>query len=145
MKDSRFKIFGRIFNPINPVAQEHLGYPTQKPLALLERIIAASSNRCEMVLDPFCGCGTAIEAAERFRAENGSALMLPILLFRQSIEGRLKKAFGEKIVGSYKIFGRPKDADDARALAARDWLEFQKWAVFALGGCQRIVLALTAA
>ena len=119
-------------NPINPVAQERLGYPTQKPLALLERIIAASSNRCEMVLDPFCGCGTAIEAAERL--ERKWIGIDVTYLAVHVIEGRLKKAFGEKIVGSYKIFGRPKDADDARALAARDWLEFQKWAVFALGG-----------
>ena len=51
--------------PINARAQERLGYPTQKPRALLERIIAASSNPGDVVLDPFCGCGTAVDAADR--------------------------------------------------------------------------------
>lgn len=51
--------------PVNSQAQERLGYPTQKPLALLDRIISASSSPGEVVLDPFCGCGTAIEAAQR--------------------------------------------------------------------------------
>jgi len=50
---------------INSQAQERLGYPTQKPLALLERIIAASSNEGDVVLDPFCGCGTAVHAAQK--------------------------------------------------------------------------------
>ena len=52
-------------SPINAMAKERLGYPTQKPEALLERIISASSNEGDVVLDPFCGCGTAIAAAER--------------------------------------------------------------------------------
>src|SRR6202451_1132257 len=51
--------------PINSQAQERLGYPTQKPVALLERIIAASSNPDDVVLDPFCGCGTAVHAAQK--------------------------------------------------------------------------------
>ena len=58
-------IFGTDIPPINPRAKERLGYPTQKPEALLERIISASSNEGDVVLDPFCGCGTAIAAAER--------------------------------------------------------------------------------
>src|SRR5262249_22327048 len=51
--------------PINSQAQERLGYPTQKPVALLERIISASSNPGDLVLDPFCGCGTAVHAAQK--------------------------------------------------------------------------------
>ena len=54
-------------HPINSQAQERLGYPTQKPEALLERIIKASSNEGDMVLDPFCGCGTAIAVAEKLK------------------------------------------------------------------------------
>jgi DNA modification methylase len=54
---------------------EYLGYPTQKPLALLERIICASSNEGDVVLDPFCGCGTAVHAAEKLKRQQGTALM----------------------------------------------------------------------
>ena len=56
-------------NPINSQAQERLGYPTQKPIALLERIIQASSNEGDIVLDPFCGCGTAVAAAEKLKRQ----------------------------------------------------------------------------
>ena len=52
--------------PINAAARERLGYPTQKPVALLERIIQASSNEGDVVLDPFCGCGTTVAAAQKF-------------------------------------------------------------------------------
>jgi DNA modification methylase len=117
---------------INPVGGERLGYPTQKPLALLERVIAASSHPGGVVLDPFCGCGTAIEAAERLdrRWIGIDVTYLAIHV----IERRLEKAFGARIKDGYSLYGRPKDANDARALAGRDWLEFQKWAVIALGG-----------
>jgi site-specific DNA-methyltransferase (adenine-specific) len=112
--------------------EERLGYSTQKPLALLKRIIAASSNKGDVVLDPFCGCGTAIEAAEEL-GRDWIGIDVTYLAIHV-IEGRLIKAFGPEIKERYKLFGRPKDANDARALAARDWLEFQKWAVFELGG-----------
>jgi DNA modification methylase len=112
--------------------EERLGYSTQKPLALLKRIVEASSNEGEIVLDPFCGCGTAIEAAEDLK-RRWIGIDVTYLAIHV-IEGRLVKAFGPGIKNTYKLFGRPEDADDARALAARDWLEFQKWAVFALGG-----------
>ena len=55
--------------PINAMAQERLGYPTQKPLPLLERIIQASSHEADSILDPFCGCGTAIHAAQKLRRQ----------------------------------------------------------------------------
>ena len=59
--------------PINSQAAERLGYPTQKPEALLERIIRASSNEGDVVLDPFCGCGTTIAVAQTAQARRGSA------------------------------------------------------------------------
>jgi DNA modification methylase len=117
---------------INSQAQERLGYSTQKPIALLERIIRTSSNEDDVVLDPFCGCGTAIEAAENLK-RRWIGIDVTYLAIHV-IEGRLAKAFGPTIKDRYQLFGRPKDANDARALAARDWLEFQKWAVFQLGG-----------
>jgi DNA modification methylase len=117
---------------IGGTSPERLKYPTQKPLALLERIILASSNKGDVILDPFCGCGTAIEAAEKLEREWIGIDVTYLAI--HVIEGRLIKAFGPKIKDSYQLFGAPKDAEDARALAARDWLEFQKWAVFKLGG-----------
>lgn len=111
---------------------EKLGYPTQKPVGLLERIIRTSSKPDDVVLDPFCGCGTAIHAAERL-GRRWIGIDVTYLAIHV-IEQRLVKAFGPGIKGSYTLYGRPEDAEDARALAARDWLEFQKWAVFTLDG-----------
>jgi len=99
---------------------------------LLERIIATSSNEGDIVLDPFCGCGTAIEAAHKLKRKWIGIDVTYLAI--HVIENRLHKAFGTEIKEIYKLFGQPKDDDDARALAARDWLEFQKWAVFTLGG-----------
>jgi len=110
--------------PINSQAQERLGYPTQKPQALLERIVGASSNEGQVVLDPFCGCGTSIHAAQKLRrAWIGIDIThLAISL----IEKRLKDAFpGIK----YEVHGTPKDIDGARDLAMRDKYQFQWWAV----------------
>ncbi|MEX2115243.1 MAG: DNA methyltransferase [Bacteroidota bacterium] len=110
--------------PINSQAQERLGYPTQKPLALLERVIAASSNEGDTVLDPFCGCGTTIHAAQKLRREwiGIDITHLAISL----IEKRLNDAFpGIK----YEVHGTPKDIDGARTLALRDKYQFQWWAV----------------
>jgi len=106
------------------LSAERLGYPTQKPLALLERIISASSNEGDVVLDPFCGCGTAIHAAHKLHRQwiGIDITHLAISL----IEKRLKDAFpGIK----YEVHGTPKDLDGARDLAARDKYQFQWWAV----------------
>lgn len=111
-------------HPINSQAQERQGYPTQKPLALLERIIAASSNEGDIVLDPFCGCGTTIHAAQKLKRKwiGIDITHLAISL----IEKRLKDAFpGIK----YEVHGTPKDLDGARDLAKRDKYQFQWWAV----------------
>jgi len=110
--------------PINSQAQERLGYPTQKPLALLERIIHASSKEGDVILDPFCGCGTATHAAQKLRREwiGIDITHLAISL----IEKRLKDAFpGIK----YEVHGTPKDLEGARDLAMRDKYQFQWWAV----------------
>jgi len=115
--------------PINSQAQERLGYPTQKPLALLERIIAASSNPGDVVLDPFCGCGTAVHAAEKLGRQwiGIDITHLSIAL----IEKRLRNAFPGL---AFTTEGRPKSLDDALELARRDKHEFQKWLVTWVGG-----------
>ena len=111
-------------SPINSQAQERLGYPTQKPQALLERILATSSNEGDVVLDPFCGCGTTIHAAQKLRRPwiGIDITHLAISL----IEKRLKDAFPGI---EYEVHGTPKDLDGARDLAARDKYQFQWWAV----------------
>ncbi len=114
--------------PINSQAQERLGYPTQKPLALLERIIAASSNEGDLVLDPFCGCGTTVHAAQKL---NRRWIGIDIThLAIHLIKRRLTEAF-PKI--AFDIVGEPKDLDGARVLALQDKYEFQKWALSMIG------------
>ena len=110
-------------------AAERLGYPTQKPVALLERIISASSNRGDVVLDPFCGCGTTVHAAQKLKRRwiGIDVTHLAIAL----IERRMKQAFPRI---KYEVHGVPKDADGARDLAERDKHEFQKWIVATIGG-----------
>jgi len=103
---------------------ENLGYPTQKPLALLERIIEASSNPFDVVFDPFCGCGTAVHAAAKLdRFWIGIDIThLAVSL----IERRLKDAFPGIF---FEVHGTPKDIGGARDLAARDKYQFQWWAI----------------
>ena len=110
--------------PLNSQAQERLGYPTQKPLALLERIIAASSSPGDVVLDPFCGCGTAVHAAEKLGRQwiGIDVTHLAISL----IEKRLRDAFPTV---AFTVEGTPKDLASAQDLAARDKYQFQWWAV----------------
>jgi site-specific DNA-methyltransferase (adenine-specific) len=110
--------------PINSQAQERLGYPTQKPLALLERIIAASSNEGDVVLDPFCGCGTAIHAAQKLGRQwiGIDVTHLAISL----IERRMRAAFPDV---AFSVEGTPRDLASAEDLAARDKYQFQWWAV----------------
>jgi site-specific DNA-methyltransferase (adenine-specific) len=110
--------------PINSQAQERLDYPTQKPLALLERIISASSNEGDLVLDPFCGCGTTVHAAQKL---NRRWIGIDVThLAIHLIQRRLKDAFPGL---QFDIGGVPKDLDGARALALQDKYEFQKWAL----------------
>lgn len=115
-------------SPINSQARERLGYPTQKPLALLERIIAASSNPGDLVLDPFCGCGTAVHAAQKLGRDwiGIDVTCLAIGL----IERRLQDAFPGL---RFAVHGTPQTLEDAVDLAKRDKYQFQWWAVGLVG------------
>lgn len=110
--------------------KERLGYPTQKPIALLERIVSLSSNPGDVVLDPFCGCGTAVHAAQKLGRRWIGIDITP--LATNLIRDRLQQAFtGLKV----EIEGWPKDMDGARALATLpDRYHFQDWAVIEVGG-----------
>ena len=110
--------------PINSMAQERLGYPTQKPLALLERIIAASSNEGDVVLDPFCGCGTAVHAAQKLGRQWIGIDITHLAI--HLIEKRLNDAFPGI---AYEVHGTPKDLESAQDLAARDKHQFELWAL----------------
>ncbi len=113
--------------PLNSQAAERLGYPTQKPEALLERIIQASSNEGDVVLDPFCGCGTAIAAAQKL---NRCWLGIDITCLAVSlIKHRLHSAFGDDIKKMYQVIGEPTAVSDAASLAADDPYQFQWWAL----------------
>jgi len=107
--------------------KEDLGYDTQKPLALLERIISASSNKGDVVLDPFCGCGTAVVAAHKLKRKwiGIDITHLAINLMRV----RLKDSFGIKA----EVIGEPVDLAGARALAQQDRYQFQWWALGLIG------------
>jgi DNA modification methylase len=110
---------------INSQAKERLGYDTQKPLALLDRIISASSNPGDVVLDPFCGCGTTIHAAQKLDRQwiGIDITYLAINLIKR----RLKDAFGEEI--EFEEKGQPTDFGGAKQLAENDKFQFQHWAL----------------
>ena len=112
--------------PIGSRARERLGYPTQKPESLLERIINASSNEGDVVLDPFCGCGTATAAAERLKRRwiGIDITHLAITLIRH----RLNDAFGGKL-RQYQVIGVPEDLAGAAALAQENRYQFEWWAL----------------
>jgi site-specific DNA-methyltransferase (adenine-specific) len=110
--------------PMHNLAAERLGYPTQKPLALLERLIQATSNPGDTVLDPFCGCGTTIHAAQKL-GRHWTGIDITHLAI-SLIEKRLRDAFAGI---TFDIHGTPKDLEGARALAAQDKYQFQWWAV----------------
>lgn len=104
---------------------ERLGYPTQKPEALLERIIRASSNEGDTVLDPFCGCGTAIIVAQRLgRHWTGIDVTQAAIVV---IKKRLRDAFGDRV--AFKVIGEPVSLPDAEALARQEPYQFQWWAL----------------
>jgi len=115
--------------PINSQAKERLGYPTQKPLPLLERIIECSSNEGDVVLDPFCGCGTTIDAAQALNRRwiGIDITHLAIALIKWRLETRFQKR------AEYEIHGEPVDVSGARALAELDRYQFQWWVVSLLG------------
>ena len=108
---------------------ERLGYPTQKPLALLERIINASSNPGDLVLDPFCGCGTTIDAAEKLGRK---WIGIDITQLATSlIKNRLRDTYGDKI--EIVTVGEPTTPNEASILAEQDKYQFQWWALGLVG------------
>ena len=110
--------------PVNSQAKERLGYPTQKPLALLERIIQASSNPGDIVLDPFCGCGTAVHAAQKLSRQwiGIDITWLAIALVRRRMQDAFPGLHVEEI-------GSPVDLTGARALAAAKPAQFEYWVI----------------
>lgn len=117
--------------PINSQSAERLGYPTQKPLALLERIIKASSHEGDIVLDPFCGCGTAVDAAQalgrRWIGMDVSVLAINV------IRARLEDVHGPNVMTDVEVTGIPTSLEAARTLFQRDPFEFERWAVDLVG------------
>jgi len=113
---------------INSMAKERMGYPTQKPLALLERIIKASSNEGDIILDPFCGCGTAIVAAQKLKRKwiGMDITHLAVGLMEQ----RIKELFGI----TPKVIGNPASFNSAENLFKRSPLDFERWAVTRIDG-----------
>jgi len=110
---------------LNQTAKERLGYPTQKPQALLERIIEASSNKGDVVLDPFCGCGTTVHAAQKL-GRKWIGIDITYLAINL-IKHRLEDAFGSEV--QYEEKGQPTDFGSAKALAELDKWQFQQWAL----------------
>ena len=112
--------------PIGAHAKERLGYPTQKPIALLDRIIRDSSNEGDIVLDPFCGCGTAIEAARRLGRR-----WIGIDISSFAIDLIRERRLQDKTIPAEGI---PYDLESARKLAAEKPFNFESWAVTRLRG-----------
>ncbi|HVB72477.1 MAG TPA: DNA methyltransferase [Ktedonobacteraceae bacterium] len=110
--------------PIGAQAAERLGYPTQKPLALLERIIQASSNPGDIILDSFCGCGTAIAAAQKLGRRWIGIDITHLSIALQKY--RLQEMFPDI---KFKVVGEPEDIGAAKQLAQDDRYQFQWWAL----------------
>ena len=118
-------------SPINSMATERLGYQTQKPEALLERVIRSSSNEGDVILDPFCGCGTAVSVAQHL---NRGWIGIDIThLAIGLIKRGLADAFGESVRTTYEVIGEPVDIPGARELATTEPYQFQWWALSLVG------------
>jgi len=113
--------------PLNSQAAERLGYPTQKPLSLLERIISIASNPGDVVLDPFCGCGTTVDAAERLGRKWIGIDITYIAV--DLILKRLQHSYGPQILSGIEVNGIPSDLASAQALFERSPFDFERWAV----------------
>jgi site-specific DNA-methyltransferase (adenine-specific) len=110
--------------PIAAQAAERLGYPTQKPLTLLERIVSVSSNPGDLVLDPFCGCGTTIAAAQKLGRRWIGIDITHLSIALQKY--RLQQMFPEL---TFKVVGEPQSTQSARQLAQDDRFQFEWWAL----------------
>lgn len=113
--------------PISSHAKERLGYPTQKPEPLLERIIESSSKPSDVVLDPFCGCGTTIAVANRL---DRKWVGIDITYLAVAL---IKSRLSDAGTSDYTVLGEPTTADDAAQLAADDPYQFQWWALGLIG------------
>lgn len=135
LNEQEWPNIGDVWNDIAPLqatSAERLGYPTQKPLALLERLTASLCPEGGVVLDPFCGCGTTVAAAQALgrRWIGIDITFLSIDL----IEKRLLDTYGEEIRASYETHGIPRDFEGARALFELSPFEFERWAVSLVNG-----------
>jgi DNA modification methylase len=117
---------------LNNSSKEALGYPTQKPLALLRRIIQASSNPGDIVFDPFCGCGTSVAAAEELGRSWVGIDVAYIAI--DLILKRLEHAYGEDLLKKVETSGIPRDLEAARSLHSTSHFEFERWAVSLVRG-----------
>jgi hypothetical protein len=113
--------------PIHNLAEERLDYPTQKPLSLLERVISVSSNPGDLLLDPFCGCGTAIDAAQTLCRQWIGIDVTSLAIALQKV--RLRR-FPDV---TYEVIGVPTSPQGARQLAHDDRYQFQWWALSLIG------------
>ncbi len=111
--------------PIVSWSKEGLGYPTQKPIALLERIIKASSNEGDVVLDPFCGCGTTVDAAQGL-CRTWIGIDITYLAINL-IKNRLRDRYRGRV--RYSVHGEPQDLKSAEELARLDRFQFEIWAL----------------
>ncbi|MFM6753071.1 MAG: DNA methyltransferase [Dolichospermum sp.] len=126
---------------LNPMAKERLGYPTQKPESLLERIIKASSNENDIILDAYCGCGTTVAVAQKLNRQ-----WIGIDITYQSISlilKRLEDSCGKEVLTNITLHGIPKDLESAIALAQkqddRTRKEFEKWAVLTYSNNRAVI------
>lgn len=134
LDESRGKPVTDVWNdilPVNAMARERLGYPTQKPEALLERIILASSNEGDVLMDGFCGCGTTVAVAERLHRKwiGIDITHLAITLMKK----RLEDTFGNDLA-PFEIIGDPKDLGGAEELAHTNRHQFEWWSLSLVGG-----------
>jgi site-specific DNA-methyltransferase (adenine-specific) len=115
-------------HPVQSASNERMGYPTQKPLALLERIIRASSNEGDWVLDPFCGCGTAVAAAQQLGRHwiGIDVTHLAIALVRYRLESMFPGI-------QFRVVGEPQSVSDAHRLAHDSRFQFEWWALSLVG------------
>ncbi len=120
-------------NPLSSQAKERLGYPTQKPRTLLERIIKSSAKEDAVILDPFCGCGTTISACENLNKNEGYKLNWQGIdithLAINLIKGRLLNEYNIQPKSNYATIGEPEDLSGAQALCEQDRYQFQWWAL----------------
>ena len=120
-------------NVLNSNSPERTGYPTQKPLSLLDRILKASSNEGDVVLDPFCGCGTTVHAAQALgRRWIGIDICVNAC---KVIENRLSSHF-DSLWDNIEFIGMPKTIDDAKTLASLDKFRFERWAASLVDGME---------